>query len=41
MPSQVLVFDTSTNREIAQVWISWNNVVAKLDPKEMKTQVGL
>eukprot|EP00752_Nemacystus_decipiens_P009122 g8146.t1 len=36
---QVLIFDTSTNREIAQVWVSWNNVVGKLDPKEMKHQM--
>lgn len=38
-PTKVLVFDASTNREIAQVWISWNGVVAKLDPKEMKREV--
>eukprot|EP00903_Cladosiphon_okamuranus_P013524 g12596.t1 len=36
---QVLVFDVSTNREIAQVWMSWNNVVAKLDSKEMKKEM--
>lgn len=36
---QVLVFDTSTHRELGQVWISWNNVVAKIDAKEMKKEV--
>ncbi|CAM9091066.1 unnamed protein product [Scytosiphon promiscuus] len=36
---QVLVFDAKTNRELGQVWISWNNVVAKIDAKEMKKEM--
>lgn len=36
----MLVFDTSTNRELGQVWVSWSNVVARLDPKEMKKEAS-
>lgn len=37
----MLAFDASTNRELGQVWVSWSNVVARLDPKEMKKEARL
>ncbi|CAN0542019.1 unnamed protein product, partial [Ectocarpus sp. 12 AP-2014] len=36
---QAMIFDASTYQELAQVWVCWSAVVAKLDAKEMKKEM--
>ena len=36
---QVLVFDSSTDRQLGQLWVSSNDVVARLGEDALKTEV--
>lgn len=38
---QVLVFDSSTDQQLGQLWVSSNNVVARLGEDALKTEVLL